>query len=62
MLKSAPSPSGALWVHLRFVSDEVCAPQGDCGCFAVNIALELANWDGEVWEILDVAFLSHERN
>lgn len=48
--------------HLRFVSDEVCAPQGDCGCFAVKIALELANWDGEVWEIVDVAFSSHERN
>jgi len=48
--------------HLRFVSDEVCAPQGDCGCFAVKIALELPNWDGEVWEIVDVAFSSHERN
>jgi len=28
----------------------------------VKIALELANWDGEVWEIVDVAFSSHERN
>lgn len=62
MLKSAPSPSGALREHLQFVSIEVCAPQGDCGCFAVKIALELANWDGEVWEIVDVAFSSHERN
>ena len=62
MLKSAASPSGALREHLRFVSDEVCAPRGECGCFAVKIALELANWDGEVWEIVDVAFSSHERN
>jgi len=62
VLKSAPSPPGALREHLRFVSDEVCVPQGDCGCSAVKIALKLANWDGEVWAIVDVAFSSHERN
>jgi TetR/AcrR family transcriptional regulator, transcriptional repressor for nem operon len=60
-LATAPKPRKALEKHLRAVARDASGPTGGCGCYVVNMALELSQKDEGVQKIVRAALQRHEQ-
>lgn len=59
-IAQSPTPRASLENHLRQVASQACEPNGNRGCYVINMALELAPKDDEVRKLSRESLENHE--